>query len=509
MKSFSIKIQHGAAGFSRAIPRVNCLGRRAGVTLIELLIVIGVLTILATVSLTSVKGLLKDQKVSQASRLVQQYIETARIRAITNGRPVAVFMERSNLQGMDTQNGVAPISGNFTATRMFIGEVFPPYVGDVDNAVGELWDVNMMLNSSVNPAVYPDRPSRGGVDANGNQVGFDGFADQIRFAVGDVLSGFGTGPNSPGMVRRGDLIEIEGSSRLFEIEHIDYIPAVPNATPPVPPKVAVTFFNPPGETFLSPNAVVPNYFNSLASPPRMLEPKWSTLQPVLPVSEVATGINAEMSNCNCTTQLRQFKIYRRPRKSLVGAITLPRGTCIDMFASGAGPTGAAGIGAFGLPAQKAALAVPVSPANVQLSPRSYARVAIIFDASGKPQRILRDEKSIVVGQTTQTVPFTRVEELTLDAKIYLLVGRTDQVVSNVASSLVRPAEGERDEILPNILDPANSWVSINPLTGLITSSPVSAVSDNTILTAVNNNNYGLVVQESRTLASVGVNNAGQ
>ena len=36
-----------------------------GFTLIELLIVMGILTILATLSLTTVKGLLKDQKITQ------------------------------------------------------------------------------------------------------------------------------------------------------------------------------------------------------------------------------------------------------------------------------------------------------------------------------------------------------------------------------------------------------------------------------------------------------------
>ena len=79
--------------------RSNKTTRRRGVTLVELLIVMGVLTILATLSLTTVKGLLKDQKISQAGRLVEQYFESARIRALTNGRPVAVFLERVDLTG--------------------------------------------------------------------------------------------------------------------------------------------------------------------------------------------------------------------------------------------------------------------------------------------------------------------------------------------------------------------------------------------------------------------------
>ena len=111
-------------------------------TLVELLIVMAVLTILATMALTTLKGLLKDQKVTQAARLAQQYIETAKIRAITSGRPVAVFLERVSLNG-DSLNPGAPRPENYMATRLSIGEVFPPYIGDVDSAEGALWDVDM------------------------------------------------------------------------------------------------------------------------------------------------------------------------------------------------------------------------------------------------------------------------------------------------------------------------------------------------------------------------------
>ena len=54
------------------------MARRSAVTLVELLIVMGILTILATLALTTVKGLLRDQKVTQAARLVEQYIEIGR-----------------------------------------------------------------------------------------------------------------------------------------------------------------------------------------------------------------------------------------------------------------------------------------------------------------------------------------------------------------------------------------------------------------------------------------------
>ena len=103
------------------------LQKNRAFTLVELLIVIAIATILATLSLTTMQGLLKDQKISQSVRLARQYIESARTRAMATGRPVALFLERVSPEG-DTTG--APVVANHTVTRMSIGEVFPPYTGE-------------------------------------------------------------------------------------------------------------------------------------------------------------------------------------------------------------------------------------------------------------------------------------------------------------------------------------------------------------------------------------------
>lgn len=445
------KQRNSAAIFIQANPvRFRLLRSRAGVTLIELLLVVGILTVLATIALSSVRGLLKDQKVNQAGRLVQQYIETAKIRAITSGRPVAVFLERA---------GWNP-PANYTATRLSIGEVFPPYCGDSIGATGSLWDVAIDTRHIA-----------------------DGHADQIRFTPTDVFSGFGISPTEPGFVTPGDLIQFEGSDRLFEIVRYDLVSSPNNLSTQ---QWAVTFFNPPAPTI---------YNTTLVGP-------FSTQEPGFPLAAGSTLPSFDSPTPDLTTVFPRrvtFRIYRRPTKSLVGAITLPRGTCVDLYASGFGRGNSSADGTFTPPA----INNPGAIAN-GVSRSSYSRVAIVFDPTGKPSGFFKDQK--VKGASQSGPAEADFEGGDIGAKLYLMVGRTDQVTDDV----VRPSPESRDTALSNILDPANSWISINPLTGLVTTAPVTNVPDQLIANYRNGNaTYQDIVNSARTLASVGVNNAGQ
>jgi type II secretory pathway pseudopilin PulG len=178
-----------------------------GVTLLELLIVMGLLTLLASISLTAARGLMRGNKVAEAATIVQQYLQNAQVRAITNGRPVAVFLDRVSPAGDSVGN---PVPANYTVNRLQLGEVFPPYMGDQLGTQGELRDVH----------ISPIRPS-------------DNHADEIVFSSVDVQSGL-LQPN--GFVKRGDLIEFVGHEGIFRIESI---------SPPDSGLITVRFFNPP------------------------------------------------------------------------------------------------------------------------------------------------------------------------------------------------------------------------------------------------------------------------
>ncbi len=394
---------------------------RCGVTLIELLIVMGILTILATISLGTVKGLLKDQKISQAARLVEQYMESARVRALVSGRPVAVFIDRVGLTG-DLSTGAA-VSANFTATRLSIGEVFPAYAGDTIGTRGRLEDFNG-----------------------------DGHADRIVFNSIDVISGFGTSGTN-GFIQPNDTIEFEGYDGRFAIQ----TPSISGV------QMVVPFANPPLN-------------------------RWTPDS--LPV------------NTNHLPQVG-FRVFRRPTKSLVGAITLPRGTCIDLSASGLGPRSAGGgeltaVSPFSLTPNAAASTAPggIGPQ----SPASYSRIAIMFSGEGRLASVLTETRLAPLPATVTVSPASQI--------LYLMVGRTDQVVpgntANLAqltqSLLTRSPEGDADPVRSNLLDSANIWITCNPFTGELKSAPVAEVSDADLAGGT----PGEVVRAARALAIAGM-----
>lgn len=459
-------------------------GVRHGVTLIELLIVMSVLTILATLSLTTVKGLLKDQKIASAGQLVSQYFETARVRALTNGRPVAVFMDRVAVVGDGAGN---PIPGNFTANRLSIGEVFPPYTGDVISASGSMWDVEI-VNMVASDTNIPSRHS-------------DGFADQIRFSLADVAAGFGPG----GFVSVGDTIEFEGYNGRFAIESVESVPG------PIP-QIAVTFFNPPEDY----NRLrLERIKNGVTIDSAVFEATHARVPPQIPVSCTSplTIDNANprrtqaMPPGNTTTLCCvKFRVYRRPTKSLVGAVTLPRGTCIDFSASGFG-SGSAGAGDGSSPFW---LGSP--PMSAPADRSSYSRIAVLFSAEGRLS-------SVVVENNVAGTKFFGGADAS--QVLNLMVGRTEQVMPGDLTTemgrklalLTRTAPGDREEIKSNLLDTANTWISCNPFTGEVKSSPVAQVPDALLTTAVNDvtstsgsASIAGVVAAARSLSTVGVRN---
>lgn len=136
---------------------------RRGVTLVELLIVIGITSLIAAVALPSVKTLLKDRKTNQAAIQVRGFIESAKAMAIAKGREVAVVLDRMsdagdyNAAGNNWFSTEARDLHRNTALRISLAEVLPPYVGDLDNSTGQLAEDatgdRIEINLTQNPTI--------------------------------------------------------------------------------------------------------------------------------------------------------------------------------------------------------------------------------------------------------------------------------------------------------------------------------------------------------------------
>lgn len=160
-----------------------------------------------------------------------------------------------------------------------------------------------------------------------------------------------------------------------------------------------------------------------------------------------------------------FQIFRQPRKSAASAVDLPPGTAIDLYFSGddivslmprdgerfySGPAGA------------------LTDESTGVIGGHAEPVIILFGSNGIPDSVFRltvpdpslmtDYGHLVWSGTAFTRP------------LYLLVGKSEKVGLSADPTL--PAE---DDLSSNLVDLDNYWVSINPLTGSISTDPVGAV----------------------------------
>jgi type II secretory pathway pseudopilin PulG len=77
---------------------------RHAVTLVELLTVLGIVTLVALLVLPSVKTMLTDRKSTNAATMVRNFLEAARARAVGSQIPVAVVLERISSVPLDAND---------------------------------------------------------------------------------------------------------------------------------------------------------------------------------------------------------------------------------------------------------------------------------------------------------------------------------------------------------------------------------------------------------------------
>lgn len=159
-----------------------------------------------------------------------------------------------------------------------------------------------------------------------------------------------------------------------------------------------------------------------------------------------------------------FRILRKPSKSLASGVSLPRGTCIDLQFSGVGQTGREMSSDFvqGGLSDSPGIGLP-----------DFGPIYIVFTPDGRADTWYTQSRP----DATTTV-FTRAP---VQGLVHLLVGATDQVVDSgfdlsswPNGAINAAAMTDTDDYKTNIMDENNSWVTINPNTGGITTSTVQS-----------------------------------
>lgn len=246
-------------------------------TLVEILVVLSLFTILASIALPLTKELLLDQKNSRAARSIVSYVDIARSRAVAEQRLVGVRLER-------LATDVADEYGSSVSLRLRQLTGLPPYCGDAADVRCRLLDLVPNTGAGAIP----------GIDT----AEFELADNQLLAISHDLLYDADSANDLTAPIRPGDRIELpSGRMAVISIFVAQTVPA----TSPIQLRFDLRKEHPASTTFQYPQ-----------------------------------GSRRQLSP---VTQSVRFKIHRSPALSSTAPLTFPRGVAIDLNYSGFGLTG--------------------------------------------------------------------------------------------------------------------------------------------------------------------------
>jgi prepilin-type N-terminal cleavage/methylation domain-containing protein len=397
-----------------------------GFTLIELLIVMSIVTLLTAIALPTLRNSLREQRVSRAAGLVQQYIREAQARAISSGVPAGVIIERS---GADQE------VNRCQATQLRISTTPAPYTGDLgnDGCVLRYFQYDPQNPTNPNP---PDTAA------------FRWAVLTFRPTTAPLLSAVVDRNIRSLAIKVGDLIQL-GNDRI--------------------PR---TIYRLQSEVSLNNNSAtyVPHRLGPVLDPAsgyngdgvevivRYQPPGWDILPyPITGVSNLP------------------YAIVREPTPSFANPLSLPEQTVIDLSCSGVGvdgvqfsplemeetyertrPTPPPRIADKGYnPSLSKAFNANLLPTDKGDYDRDYQDVQIVFNPDGSIKEVRMGVVSKDPSSQDTVIEPTRNSVL---SDVYLLVGRTGQVLPD---ALLTDDQAGR----PNLFDDQAIWVCINRMSG--------------------------------------------
>jgi prepilin-type N-terminal cleavage/methylation domain-containing protein len=260
--------------------------RRRGITLIELLIVMVIISIVTAASIPMLATGSDQRRVREAARLVSSYISAAKSRAIETGRPAGVMIQR--------------FAGQNYSMALVGVEVPPPYSGDYVNSGAFIGTV------ATGTAII-------GLGTPGNHANPLAGATP---SAGTSDSGWQS------LVRIGDIIQFGGQGRSYMLLGSTLPPTVVGQTPILGTTA--------GQLLSSVSPATACYLwatdGSLSTPSATV---WTTTFTVPSGTPTATNLAVGLP----------YQIFRQPVKSAAQPLQMPGDTVIDLMESGVGVGG--------------------------------------------------------------------------------------------------------------------------------------------------------------------------
>ncbi len=438
--------------------------KRRAFTLVELLVVLGIATLLAALILPSVKGLLNDRKTSQAAILVKNYIEAARARAIGKNRSVAVVLERLSGRASDVNNDgiINMLDADATLTPpRFVSATASSFA--IASRTAQSPDTNFLAYNSCIKLSMAEEPmpvtersvpvpfvvtARSPLTSASPAIPavYDPIiplvdSDQVSSGINEVRVFQVTGPTGTNAAALLGEYLIAGNEVSFGKSPIRY-------------------------TIVSPSTRAPhdNYASAVDA-----TTLWFSV-----LNERGLDGIGEMSvtpyvNIQAGEAWPEFRIFQKPKTIYTQTIQLPKGTCIDLSLSGFANDRSTAFSDYRV---RFASDWVVSGAAGVPRPDELRPIYLVFSANGALSRIYANQKGTAAAVSPQAVRIDPVED------VFLHVGRIDQVHMPVDSGLLGRNRSalelaEANGTKQNLTDPSSYILRLSPKSGAITAAPIN------------------------------------
>ena len=396
--------------------------RRNGVTLVELLTVLAVVSLLALLVLPTVKSLLTDRKGTQAATLVRNFLEAARARAVGSGLPVAVVFERLSSQPADI------------------------------NGDGLINDADLVTARLISATATDPLPSGSPVDTN-----FLPYNACIRMSMAEQPM-----PVTNAMLS-GSIIIFARAPASWSSGANTPPPSINSPTLTPAEIQARNYFSIAGGVT---NSILKAYFvagnevsfNRSSSRHMIIEVSFDTTNDVLWFTTISSsGVIANLEQAipsnevegNPPVAMTSFTVFSRPRSVNGPAIQLPKGTCVDLSLSGFSSQGNISGRDQRMRFSSVWLYGPASAPNAsELRP-----VYIVFTPEGGMSRIYANSLGSAL------IPVETADDF------FMHVGKIEQVVV--------PVFDPTDSVKQNLTDPSTYIVRLSPKSGAISVAPAT------------------------------------
>lgn len=404
---------------------------RRGVTMIELLVVVGILVMLAAISIPAFRAAPEGRAVREATRGGNVYFGNARHRAMETGRPCGVMLERRP-------------EHPHACVKLSQVEAPPPFAGHLPSAVVRVMDYTHTADSSWSS--YP-------------------FYSSIGCPVVKVM--VREGDFASRLIRHGDLIRLDHQGPWYRIIYdantgwpSDFpVPSLPDFPPEPSPYDAYIWFDPPGKA-VAPDALgnvwITSHLLTLVADPL------SGYQPPFPKAKDYPNVTWVFPPERLPRV--PFQIFRQPAPTSVKPLSLS-GAVIDLAASGFDrPLPDSGT------AEVARTFEPDTPADLR-------PVIVMFSPNGSVEGVYYSQR---VYDQNGNFDHCEYAGRRLIEPIHFLVGKYERLpvtlrrvnVDVPDSMAMHPSKAE-DGVF-NRQDAGNLWLTLNPQTGLATVAELHA-----------------------------------